>query len=203
MGKQPESSSHTGKPSSRPSTEASVDAIKAKIVIDPEVKALMEREKIGIESDAMKGLLTEHAAFEASLGLRKEPNHKTSAVFETNLAKRLGGEEAFEKKELKLEDIKDLQALTCKNGKDGQGGCGHSKFNLSCRRISGFLAATSAATLSVPIGKAFYDFLKAEPSKDGKTIEVSGVTENGGALVIKDLDKPAPGEDITPARESK
>ena len=203
MGKPTTPAPHTEKPSIRATTEGTVDTGKAnELVRDKEIKALMEREKIAIESDAMKGLLVEHSAFDASLGLRKEANHKTSATFETNLAKRLAGEEAFENKELKLEDIKDLQALTCKNGKDGKGGCGHSKFNLSCRRISGFLAAATTASLSVPIGKAFYAFLKSEPDKEGKIIEVAGTTENGGTLVIKDLDKPVAGEEITPARES-
>lgn len=210
MGTQPKAPEHVGKPSTvRPSTEVATGSNKAKLTElsrDAEIKALMEREKIDIESDAMKGLLTEHAAFDASLGLRlgsgNGANHKTSSVFETNLAKRLVGDERFEKKDLKIDDIKDLEALTCKNGKDGKGGCGHSKFNLSCRRISGFLAAASVATLSVPIGAAFYSFLKAEPDKDGKTIEVPGAVEGGGALVVKDLDKPVAGEEIAPAKES-
>lgn len=203
MGAQPKTPEHSSKPSTvRPSTEVAAESNKAKLAIDPEVKALMEREKIAIESDAMKGLLAEHAAFDASLGLRKDANHKTSAAFETNLSKRLVGEERFEKKDLKLEDIKDLEALTCKNGKDGKGGCGHSKFNMSCRRISGFLAAASAATLSVPIGKAFYDFLHSEPDKEGKTIEVPGAVEGGKSLIVKDLDKAVAGEEITPAKES-
>lgn len=208
------SSDHSTKPSTfRPATEVATDANKAKLTIDPEVKALMDREKIAVESDAMKGLLTEHAAFDASLTqfVRKEPNHLTSQAFETNLAKRLVGEEMFEQKgqtkesgEQLGEAAKNMKDILCARGKDGKGGCGHSKFGLSCRRITAFLAAASTATLSVPIGKAFYDFLQAKPDKEEKTIEVPGVVEGGKSLIVKDIGKKIDEEDpLTPARESK
>lgn len=204
-------SSKTTRTATEPTSAPNKEMID-KLMNDPEIKNL----NISPESDAMKGVVAREEAFTNSLTkfLKRKPDHQTSADFETNLLKRLVGEEMFAQKgetkesaEALKNAAESMKQILCAQGKDGKGGCGHSKFGLSCRRITAFLAAASATTLSVPIGKAFYDFLKAQPDKedkDGKTIEVPGVVEGGKSLTVKDLDKKINEEDPPkPAQESK
>lgn len=176
----------------RTNTE-SYEATKARLKDDPIIQELLKREKIDIETDAFKGILTEHQAFDSSLGLYRTSSHKTAGIFEKNLAERLVGKD--EVKNLKEPEIKDLQALTCASK------CGHPKFNLSCRRITRFLAAAGTLTAAGSLGTLFYNFMTAEAKADATTITVNGL--NNETLTITELDKAIPEEVVTQVAESK
>ncbi len=180
------------KEATRTNTE-SYEATKARLKDDPIIQELLKREKIDIETDAFKGILTEHQAFDSSLGLSKTSSHKTAGIFEKNLAERLVGKD--ELKNLKEAEIKDLQALTCASK------CGHPKFNLSCRRITRFLAAAGTLTAAGSLGTLFYNFMTAEAKADASTITVNGL--NNETLTITELDKAIPEEVVTQVAESK
>ena len=180
------------KEATRTNTE-SYEATKARLKDDPIIQELLKREKIDIETDAFKGILTEHQAFDSSLGLSKTSSHKTAGIFEKNLAERLVGKDAL--KNLKEAEIKDLQALTCASN------CGHPKFNLSCRRITRFLAAAGTLTAAGSLGTLFYNFMTAEAKADASTITVNGL--NNETLTITELDKAIPEEVVTQVAESK
>lgn len=177
----------------RPETEYEVT--KELLKNDPIIQKLLDKEKkIDIQSEAFQGILIEHQAYSDSLGLRHVANHETSGKFEQALAQRLVGKDNV--KELKKEDIEDLQALTCASK------CGHSKFNLSCRRITRFLGESLAAAgiLGIPVGALFYKFMTTEPSKNGKSIEL---TNDGKKVIIDKLDEEIPEEKVTSTKESK
>ncbi len=180
-----------GKPAR--TTIDSYEATKVLLKNDPIIQELLKREKIDIETDAFKGILTEHQAFDSSLGLSKTSSHRTAGIFERNLAERLVGKD--ELKNLKEAEIKDLQALTCASQ------CGHPKFNLSCRRITRFLAAAGTLTAAGSLGTLFYNFMTAEAKPDATTITVNGL--NNGTLTITELDKAIPEEVVTQVAESK
>lgn len=180
------------KEATRTNTE-SYEATKARLKDDPIIQELLKREKIDIQTDAFKGILTEHQAFDSSLGLSKTSSHKTAGIFEKNLAERLVGKD--ELKNLKEAEIKDLQALTCASQ------CGHPKFNLSCRRITRFLAAAGTLTAAGSLGTLFYNFMTAEANADASTITVNGL--NNETLTITELDKAIPEEVVTQVAESK
>ena len=180
------------KEATRTNTE-SYEATKARLEGDTIIKELLKREKIDIETDAFKGILTEHQAFDISLGLSKTSSHRTAGIFERNLAERLVGKD--ELKNLKEAEIKDLQALTCASQ------CGHPKFNLSCRRITRFLAAAGTLTAAGSLGTLFYNFMTAEAKADASTITVNGL--NNETLTITELDKAIPEEVVTQVAESK
>ncbi|MCX6101779.1 MAG: hypothetical protein NT000_00755 [Proteobacteria bacterium] len=180
-----------GKPAR--TTIDSYEATKALLKNDPIIQELLKREKIDIQTDAFKGILTEHQAFDSSLGLSKTSSHRTAGIFEKNLAERLVGKD--ELKNLKEAEIKDLQALTCASK------CGHPKFNLSCRRITRFLAAAGTLTAAGSLGTLFYNFMTAEAKADASTITVNGL--NNETLTITELDKAIPEEVVTQVAESK
>lgn len=186
------SSDFKSKEAARTNTE-SYEATKDRLKDDPIIQELLKREKIDIQTDAFKGILTEHQAFDSSLGLSKTSSHKTAGIFEKNLAERLVGKD--ELKNLKEAEIKDLQALTCASQ------CGHPKFNLSCRRITRFLAAAGTLTAAGSLGTLFYNFMTAEAKADASTITVNGL--NNETLTITELDKAIPEEVVTQVAESK
>ncbi|NQW43865.1 MAG: hypothetical protein HQ462_00500 [Deltaproteobacteria bacterium] len=180
------------KETTRTNTE-SYEATKARLKDDPIIKELLKREKIDIETDAFKGILTMHQAFDSRLS--KTSSHKTAGIFEKNLAERLVGKDEI--KNLKEAEIKDLQALTCASQ------CGHPNFYLSCRRITRFLAAAGTLTAAGSLGTLFYNFMTAEAKDDAKTITVNGL--NSEPLTIYKLgdDTPADEELVTQVAASK